>query len=123
MDNHRTVLAVLFAVLGVMGLIGSAVLGTAAATEPDVPAILTFLPVGFGLFICMGIAVATIPSLVAAYGLLQRRSWARVWVLVAGILNLPSFPFGTGVGIYAIWFFVQEENVAGLPGRTGPPGV
>ena len=57
MHNHRTVLSVLFAVLGVMGLIGmaavlliftigSAVLGTAAATEPDVPAFLAFLPVG-----------------------------------------------------------------------------
>ena len=120
MDSHRIVLGALFCGFGLMGLIGltivgiiffigSAAIGAAAVHEPDVPAVLTLLPAVFGLFICLTIAIGTIPSLIAGYGLLQKRSWVRLWVLIAGIVNLPSIPFGTGVGIYAIWFFVQDE--------------
>lgn len=120
MDKHVTVLGVLFLVLGIMGVIGmaavatiffigSAVISSVAAHEPDVPGILTLLPMGLGLFICLAIAVGTIPSLVAGYGLLQKRRWSRVWALVAGILNLPGFPLGTVVGIYAIWVYLQNE--------------
>ena len=123
MDKHRTVLGVLFLVLGLMGLvgmlavftifsIGSAVLGTAAIHESDVPAVLAFLPATFGVFICTAIALSAVPSLIAGYGLLSRRSWGRIWALIAGIINLPSFPMGTCVGIYAIWFFVQDETPA-----------
>lgn len=132
MDKHWTVLGVLFLLLGLMGLvgmlvvftvfsIGSAVLGTAALHEPDIPRVLAFLPAGFAVFICCAIAFTAIPSLVAGYGLLQRRGWARVWALIAGIINLPSFPFGTGVGVYAIWFFLQSDAPA--DGTTyAPPG-
>jgi hypothetical protein len=125
MDKHLTVLGALLIGLGIMGLIGmtvvlvifsmgSAAIGAAAVHEADVPAILTLLPVGFGLFICLMIAVGTVPSLVAGYGLLQKRRWARVWALVAGILNLPCLPVGTGVGIYAIWVFLQDETESAL---------
>jgi hypothetical protein len=126
MDNHRIVLGALFLALGLMGVIGmtivmvifsigSAALGAAAIHESDVPALLTILPTAFGLFICLTIAIGTIPSLIAGYGLLLKRPWVRIWVLVAGIVNLPSIPFGTGVGVYAIWFFVQDESGHGLP--------
>lgn len=121
MDKHVTVLGVLFLVLGIMGVvgmavvavvfsIGGAVLSAVAAHEPDVPEGLALLPMGFGVFICLMIAVSTIPSLVAGYGLLQKRRWSRVWALVAGILNLPGLPLGTVVGIYAIWVYLQNET-------------
>ena len=121
MDKHVTVLGVLFLVLGIMNaigmaavavifFIGSAVLSSVAAHEPDVPGILTLLTMGIGLFICLAIAVSAIPSLVAGYGLLQKRRWSRVWALVAGILNLPGLPLGTAVGIYAIWVYLQKET-------------
>ena len=118
MDSHRTVLGVLFLVLGLMGLvgmlvvftvfsIGSVILGTAALNDPDVPRVLAFLPAGFAIFICAAIAVGAVPSLIAGFGLLARRSWAPIWALIAGIVNLPSFPMGTAVGIYAIWVYLQ----------------
>jgi uncharacterized membrane protein (DUF2068 family) len=123
MDNHRIVLGALFIGLGLMGVIGmavvtvifflgSAAISAAAAQEPDVPAFLAVLPAAFGLFITLSIAVGTIPSLVAGYGLLRNRPWSRVWALVAGIVNLPNMPFGTGVGIYAIWVFLQYSRTA-----------
>ena len=120
MDKHRTILGALFLALGIMGLIGMAIvftiffiggtaIGIAAANESDVPAILSILPLGFGLFICFAIAVQTLPSLIAAYGLLGRRRWGQVWALIAGILNVPHMPFGTAVGVYAIWYFAQKS--------------
>jgi hypothetical protein len=121
MDKHVTVLGVLFLVLGIMGvigmaivavifLIGGAVISSVAAHEPDVPGIVSLIPVGFGVFICLAIAVSTIPSLVAGYGLLQKQRWSKVWALVAGLLNLPGFPLGTAVGIYAVWVALQAET-------------
>jgi hypothetical protein len=121
MDRHRTVLGALLIAMGAMGLIGiililvifsigSLALGAAASNEPDIPRLLVFLPVGFGLLICSFIALTTIPNLIAAYGLLARRPWGRVLSLVVGILNLPNIPLGTGVGVYAIWVFLQEPE-------------
>ena len=130
MDKHQTVLGVLFLALGLMGLIAltvvstllffaTTVLGAAASHEPGVPAALALLPMGFGLFICLAIAIGSVPALIAGYGLLLKRSWARAWSLIAGVLSLPSFPFGTGIGVYAIWVFVQSDARA-APEETSP---
>jgi hypothetical protein len=48
------------------------------------------------------------------HGLLLRRGWAPIWALVAGILNLPSFPAGTCIGLYAIRVYLQDETAAAL---------
>jgi zinc-ribbon domain/Predicted membrane protein (DUF2127) len=42
-------------------------------------------------------------ELVAAWGLFERRPWARILVLVIGFLALLRFPFGTALGIYTLW--------------------
>jgi len=121
MDKHLIVLGALFLAIGLMGLIGmtvvltifsigSAALGAVATQEPDFPTVLIPFAAGFGFFIALMIAIGAIPSLIAAYGLLQKRPWARIWALVAGIVNLPNLPLGTGVGIYAIWVFLQDET-------------
>jgi hypothetical protein len=121
MDKHLTVLGVLFLVLGVMGIVGMLIVlgifffGTALITlipeaNQDVPPFVALLPAVFGTFIALIIAVSAVPSLVAGYGLLQRRPWSRIAALIVGILNLPGIPFGTAVGVYAIWVFLQDET-------------
>jgi hypothetical protein len=120
MDKHFTVLGALFIGLGIMGLIGlvvvvslfsvgTAVLSAVAAQEPHFPPLVAWLPAGFGILIGLLIALTTVPCLVAGYGLLARRPWAGVLALIAGILNIPAFPVGTAVGIYAIWVFLQDD--------------
>lgn len=42
-------------------------------------------------------------ELIAAWGLFEHRSWARILVLVLGFLALLRFPFGTALGIYTLW--------------------
>ena len=127
-ETHRTVLGILFTGLGIFGLIGMVVvvfifsLGTAIMSLQDaqVPRLITYLPAGFGIFIALIIALTSLPNFVAAYGLLKARSWAPAAALLIGILNIPIFPFGTGVAIYAIWFFFQSEDSSQLsrPGRV-----
>ncbi|HEV2859440.1 MAG TPA: hypothetical protein VGX48_00380 [Pyrinomonadaceae bacterium] len=50
----------------------------------------------------------TAPSLIAAYAVLKRKSWARVAAIVAGIMASISFPLGTAVAVYALWFMMGE---------------
>ena len=127
MEKHVTALGVIFLVVGIMGLIGmgivtvifligSAAISTAAAHESDVPVILSLLPAGLGFFVASMIAVSAIPALIAGFGLLKQRPWARIWALLAGVINLANFPVGTAVGIYAIWFFVQDDTERVLSG-------
>ena len=130
MEKHITVLGALFLGLGVLGAVGmlvvmvifglgSGILANVAAHEADVPELLVILPAAFGIFITAIIAITTIPCFVAGYGLLKRRRWAKVAALVAGILNIPVFPIGTAVGIYAVWLSLQEGTDQLLNSKTG----
>jgi hypothetical protein len=50
------------------------------------------------------------PSFVAGYAMLKRKSWARTASIVAGVLEVMSFPFGTAVGVYSFWFMFSETG-------------
>ncbi len=50
-----------------------------------------------------------IPSLVAGYALLKRKSWARMTSIVAGVIAAMSVPFGTAACIYSLWFFLGDN--------------
>jgi len=121
MEKHHTILGSLFLGLGILHLIGmlvvlvifgfgSAVLFTVGVEDPSIPEPVKWLPAGLGLFICALIAITGIPNLIAGYGLLKRRPWAEIVALIVGILNLPSVPFGTAVGVYAIWLYASFRN-------------
>lgn len=62
--------------------------------------------------VVMGITLlVSFPGILAGIGLLKRKEWARILTLILSVLNLLSFPIGTGIGIYSIWALVQPENV------------
>jgi hypothetical protein len=52
----------------------------------------------------------TLPSLIAGYGLLKQKSWARTAAIIAGILACPGFPYGTALGVYTLWFMFGDEG-------------
>jgi hypothetical protein len=66
----------------------------------------------------VGTAVGTLlillglPGLIAGYGLLTTRPWARMLALVVAILNLVNMPVGTIIGAYAIWVLLQAPTRA-----------
>jgi hypothetical protein len=59
------------------------------------------------------------PSMVAGYGLLKRRSWARVAAMVAGAAASMSAPFGTAVCVYTFVFLFSESGKRFF--EPGPP--
>jgi hypothetical protein len=50
--------------------------------------------------------IFTIPSFVAGYGLLKRKHWAKLWGIIAGVVAGMSFPLGTALCVYSIWFLL-----------------
>ena len=54
--------------------------------------------------------VVLIPKVVAGYGLRNDKSWSKVWAIVASILALLSFPLGTALGIYGLWFIFGDKG-------------
>ncbi|WP_163326194.1 hypothetical protein [Draconibacterium mangrovi] len=55
--------------------------------------------------------IVSLPGILAGIGLFKRKEWARILTLIISVLNLFSFPIGTGIGVYSIWALVQPENV------------
>ncbi|HVG30269.1 MAG TPA: hypothetical protein VM864_11255 [Pyrinomonadaceae bacterium] len=116
-DEHNKTLGILHLVYG--GL--NALLLTVAAlvslpvinvliNEPGrsaPPFTFFLLAVGGGLLFAL---LLFIPALVAGFGLLKRRGWARTAGIVAAILMALNLPFGTALAIYSFWF---------LSGRRG----
>src|SRR5689334_6112472 len=118
MNKHLTVLGVLFLVFGALHLVGAGVVFLTVAggglLSGDTTAM--SLGVGIGSVVASFLVAVSVPGLVAGIGLLRQASWARMWALVAGGLNLLNIPFGTLLGIYAIWALVQDESVQILSG-------
>lgn len=51
----------------------------------------------------------TTPSIVAAYALLKRKSWARLASIIGAVVAAMSVPFGTAACVYALWFFLGDN--------------
>ena len=58
------------------------------------------------------LGVLSVPGIIAGYGLLRRKMWARYLALVVGFLSLFNVPIGTLVGGYTIWVLLPEESAA-----------
>ena len=57
-------------------------------------------------------ALFTIPSFVAGYGLLKQKNWAKTAGIIAGVLAAISFPHGTALCVYTMWFLFGENGKA-----------
>ncbi len=66
------------------------------------PAILHFA----WIFIVLRVALA----LVAAWGLMEHTQWGRIVAIVAAILSLLKFPFGTALGIWTLVVLLGYRN-------------
>ena len=64
------------------------------------------------LFFCAIFAAMIIPSVIAGYGLLKHRRWAKTATIIAAVLCASSVPFGTGACVYSFWFLFSEQGKA-----------
>jgi hypothetical protein len=86
--------------------------------EPP-PAFFVFM----GLFLLIFTVGWTIPSMIAAYGLLKRKRWAKTAGIVAGVFAASQLPVGTAVCVYTFWFLFSENGrqLYDRPGHPLPP--
>ena len=113
MQKHLTFLSVFYFAVGGIALFASIVVSTV------LPSIGNFVPknaLPFDLFSFLGAGIGgmllltSIVKLLCGYGLLKRKSWGRIYALVLAVLGLIAFPFGTLIGIYAIWVLAKTET-------------
>ena len=49
-------------------------------------------------------------NLTAGYKMLKEKAGAKTWGIIAAVVCLPSFPLGTALGIYGLWFLLGETG-------------
>jgi hypothetical protein len=112
MEKHVTFVAVLniaFGFLGIfIGLVLFVVLVGAGIISHD-PQALTITTI-VGVAIACFLILTSIPEIIGGFGLLKRRPWARVLVLVIAVMDLMFIPIGTLIGIYELWVLLQEDT-------------
>jgi hypothetical protein len=77
-----------------------------------------FLGFFFGFMLLFQLAF-TAPSFIASYGLLKKKSWARIASIIAGVMAAMSVPFGTAACVYALWFFFSDNWKEVYPEKAG----
>jgi hypothetical protein len=114
LEGHRRILGILFIVLNAVTLLGALamglVFGMMGALMDDLRSdeSILFVLIGGGMVGC--IALLGLPGIIAGIGLLRRKRWSRMFALVMGCLAIPSFPLGTALGVYALWFYTQPGS-------------
>lgn len=85
------------------------IMSAAAASDPrgDFPAVFISAVLIITFFIQLLFAA---PSLIAGFGLLKRKHWAKTATIVAGVFSAMSFPIGTAVCVYTFWFLFGENG-------------
>ena len=114
MTTHIKVLAWLHIVFGLFGalaavaIFGGTMFGAAFAGSLANSAIVGIA----GGFLAVFFGAMAACQLIAGWGLLQRKPWARILTIVLGVISLIRIPFGTALGIYTLWVLLSKEGAA-----------
>lgn len=118
MEGHVKAVGIIYMVFGCLGALGGLImllffggLGGAAVVSGEqegqaVGGILGML----GGFLFVAMLIVSLPSILAGWGLLKRKSWARILTIILAVLSLPGFPVGTLVGAYALWVMLNKDT-------------
>jgi hypothetical protein len=71
--------------------------------------ILRFL-VPLWFFMTIVTVLTTLAGIIGGVGLYFRQNWARVLLIIVGVLVLLRFPLGTALGIYTLWVLAKPET-------------
>ncbi|HEX7974045.1 MAG TPA: hypothetical protein VF498_06530 [Anaerolineales bacterium] len=112
METHVKVVGWLYIVLGGLGILAAAlvfliVFGSGLISGDRTAIGVTFI---VAAAVAVMLLVLSVPGVIAGFGLLSFKPWARILALILGILNLPGFPLGTLLGIYTLYALVDEEG-------------
>jgi hypothetical protein len=113
MNRHLSLLGLLHLVIGCFGMVAALIVfvalvgGGIFSGEAGAFLVTTTLGTVLGVFL----AALSLPSLIAAFGLMGRKEWARPLTLVVSVFHLFNIPFGTALAIYSFWVLTRPEAV------------
>jgi hypothetical protein len=121
MDKHITLAGVLnlgFGILGVLFALVLFVIMVSAGVVSRDPQAIRILTIVAAALVAL-LTPISVAGIIGGIGLLKRRSWARILMLIVSVLHLLDIPLGTALGIYTIWVLIQDETKVLLePGRA-----
>ena len=97
-----------FTLIGLVVGLFMFIIGAIARNDPHPPPPGLFE--GIGIFIALLYGALAVPSIIAGYALLKRKSWAKIASIIAGVMSAISFPIGTAVCVYTFWFHFSEPG-------------
>ena len=112
MEQHIKILGILFIVSGVLSIMFGLVIVTIffgsgiLSGNERLLAVFTIISTAIASFSF----VTGIPEIIGGWGLLNRRSWSRILIIIMSIINLIGFPVGTALGIYGLWVLFKPES-------------
>ena len=51
-----------------------------------------------------------VPEVIGGIGLLKRRGWAKILVMIIAVFSLMNIPIGTAISIYTLWVLLNEQT-------------
>ncbi|HYE13847.1 MAG TPA: hypothetical protein VD968_05325 [Pyrinomonadaceae bacterium] len=124
-QDHNKVLGIMHLIYGGMNAIllpfvfifvflGAGLTSIDPSAPPEAGLVFVLIGLFFGLlFLMFGL-----PPLLAGYGMLRRKSWARGWGIAAAVFAALSFPLGTALCVYTLWFLLGNEGKGFYEGRA-----
>jgi hypothetical protein len=113
MEKHVTVVAALNIGFGFLGLFIGLIVFVAVAGggilsgDPEAIAITSIVGTGVAAFFL----ITSLPEIIGGFGLLKKKEWARILILIVACLDLLLIPIGTIIGIYELWVLLQDETI------------
>lgn len=112
METHVKVIAWLYIILGILGLLAAGIVVLAVAGGGLISGDRTAITITTIVAAVVGglLVLLSAPGIVAGIGLLGFHPWARILAIVLSVLNLPGFPMGTILGIYALYVLLDDDT-------------
>jgi hypothetical protein len=105
---HGGLQMVVMLIIGlVYGVIGSAILAGGRRGEEQIVGAVFIGVVAVVVFVSL---IMMLPQVIGGYKIFKERPGARTWGIVGSILSCLSFPIGTAVGVYGMWFLFGDEG-------------
>lgn len=102
---------VLFVLAALFGQLIEALVRWGSIQPGEVPIeILNIAPIILCLVATM-LVVVSVVAIIGAVGVMHKREWARVLLIVISFLGLVRVPLGTILGVYSIWVLLNDETI------------
>lgn len=120
MDKHVTAVAVIHIGFGALGMLAALfvflTVAGAGFLSGDLDAI--FVTTGVAAVVGAFLTVTSLPSVIGGVGLLSRREWGRILILIVSVFDVFNVPLGTAIAVYTFWVLLQDETRALFSART-----